>query len=409
MCAVQKLSLKQAQKIIILTHKLQIDSRSATGLEGTLQCLKQLGYVQIDSISVLARAHHHTIFNRVKNYKEGYLSDLLSRGQIFEYWSHAAALLPIDAYKYSLPAKQLFKNGDRHCYKTEPKVLAMVLAKITDQGPCMAKDFANSRRSSDGWWDWKPAKIALEQLYMQGDLMVSERRGFQKVYDLTSRVLPADTDTAMPSTEDYCQYLITHYLRANGVAKREHFGYLLKGLKVDIKQQLAVLLEQGFITEVLIQQEPFYALLNVTDLLSKRISRTKVKILSPFDNLLIQRKRMHALFDFNYQLECYVPAAKRQYGYFSLPILQGQNFVARMDVKIFSKEQRMVIQHLHLHTDGLAALEEFLADAVLELMRFQQANILQLDRITSDDRRLTKKLLTDFKLSLQQRIVDQYL
>ena len=180
-------------------------------------------------------------------------------------------------------------------------------------------------------------------------------------------------------------------------------------MKVDIKQQLAVLLEQGLITEVLIQQGPYYALLNVTDLLSKKISRTKVKILSPFDNLLIQRKRMHALFDFNYQLECYVPAAKRQYGYFSLPILQGQNFVARMDVKIFSKEQRMVIQHLHLHTDELAALEEFLADAVLELMIFQQANILQLDRITSDDRRLTKKPLTDFKLSLQQRIVDQYL
>ncbi|EPJ46168.1 MAG: hypothetical protein OFPI_34790 [Osedax symbiont Rs2] len=399
-----QLTSSQAQKIIVLQQQLHINSSAPRGEQGVLLALKHLGYIQIDSISVIVRAHHHSLYNRVKGYKEQHLNQLQRSAEIFEYWSHAAAYLPMSAYRHSLVRKLALKNGQQHWFKKDPKMMAHVLEKISDCGPMMAKDFSDTKNTNSGWWDWKPAKIALEQLFMQGDLMVTERRGFQKVYDLTENVLPADVDRSVPTTAQHCQFLIEQYLQANAIAKAEHFGYLLKGVKTDIKQQLQVMLEQGLIVQLQVGEQMYFARAGVEQLLKQKLSRSKVKILSPFDNILIQRKRMQQLFNFKYQLECYVPKPKRQFGYFSLPILQGQQFVGTMDVKVQRKIRQMDILHLHLHSDKLSQLLLPLVREIAAFMRFQDADSLHVEQLSAADNKVSRGQLQSFKQQLMQQL-----
>jgi uncharacterized protein YcaQ len=401
-----ELSLPQAQKLIVLQQKLHISSSTSKGVNGTQASITQLGYVQIDSISVIARAHHHSLYNRVKNYQEQHLETLLNSGKIFEYWAHAAAYLPIEDYRYSLVRKLAIKRGEVHWFKQDKKLMKQVLATISDNGPMMAKDFnqEKSNKHNAGWWDWKPAKIALEQLFMQGDLMVTQRRGFQKEYDLTDRVLPRGVNTTEPSRAEYCEYLILNYLKCNALAKTEHFGYLLKGIKQDIKRQLHVMLAKGQLQVLQIAGQSYYTLPGFSDLLSQKLSQHKVKILSPFDNILIQRKRIKELFEFDYQIECYVPAPKRVYGYFSLPLLQGQSFVGRMDVKLYRKSKQMHILHLHLHTSELDKLLKPLVQSLKEFMRFNQAEALVVEKISADCNRLNSSSISAFKQQLSKAV-----
>jgi uncharacterized protein YcaQ len=400
------LDIDKARKIVLLKQQLHISSRSARGRKGALNSILHLGYLQIDSISVIARAHHHCLYNRVKNYTEDHLHQLLTSKQVFEYWSHAAAFLPIDCFRFTLPRKQAIKSGEKHWFTVDKQSMADVLARITDMGPMMVKDFSTPKKSHTGWWDWKPAKIALEQLYMQGDIMVCERKGIHKVYDLTDRVLPDNTDLSVPTPAEHCQFLIMQYLQANGLAKLEHFGYLRKGLKDSIKQQLAILIEQGEIIQIQVAEQQYYAIAQILDCLQQKLSVTKVKILSPFDNLLIQRKRMQELFNFHYQIECYVPAAKRVFGYFSLPLLQGRQFVGRMDVKIHRKEACMRINHLHLDSANLDQSLQPLGAEIQAFMRFNQASSVQLDSISATAG-LSRTSLSNFKQGLS-KVVDSH-
>ena len=230
--------------------------------------------------------------------------------------------------------------------------MKMVLKRITTEGPLMAKDFDYTGKRI-GEWKTKPAKRALEYLFMQGDLMVPSRVNFHKVYDLTERVLPVGTDTTRPDPEEYARFLIHRYLRANGLGQAAEIAYLLKGIKRLVSTTIKEMTSSGELLKLQVGDEFYYALPASLDLLGKPLARSKLKILSPFDNLVIQRKRMKALFGFDYQIECYVPEVKRRYGYFSLPILWGGKLVARMDCKTERKESRLHIHHLALEPQAL--------------------------------------------------------
>jgi len=344
------LSLKEAQKAIIISQGIHNAHKLGKGKEATYKAIKAINYVQIDSISVVERAHHHSIWNRAESYVPAHIEQLLADRQIFEYWSHAAAYLPMEDYRYSMPRKNGFAQGDEHWFKKDKKSMSFVLERIKSDGPLQAKDFKDSRKTKTGWWDWKPAKKALEQLFMEGKLMVVKRQGFQKVYDLTERVLPTHVDTSMPSEEEYFQHLIINYLNANAIGTPQQITYLLKGLKTSIKNHCMKMLEEGLLITVTVDDQSYFALPTVSDLLKKRLSLNKVKILSPFDNLLIQRKRTKELFNYDYQIECYVPANKRKVGYFSLPLLWGSTFAGRMDVKMDRKLGILNILNLHIET-----------------------------------------------------------
>ncbi len=320
------------------------------GKRAVLRAIERLGYVQIDTISVVERAHHHVLWSRVPNYSPRHLEQLVRERKLFEYWYHAAAFLPMADYRFSLPRmrqlngeRQWFKDGDR-------KLMHEILARIEAEGPLRARNFEDERDSNSGWWDWKPAKQALEQLFMQGELMVSAREGFQKVYDLPERVIPGWVDTRTPTPDEFAAHLIDTSLRAHGFATLVSMTYLRKGqqLRESVKQQL-----QGRIDAGLLVRKPLEkncSLYIDPELLEARAPRSvaRLRILSPFDNLVIQRQRCREVFAYDYQIECYVPQAERQFGYFCLPLLYRDRLVGRIDCKAHRNRAALEVRAVHI-------------------------------------------------------------
>jgi len=354
----ESLSIQQARKLVLLSQRLPSSKKNGGAIAATLSAIEHLGYIQIDTISAVQRAHHHTLWNRNPRYAPHHLDQLIGDKQLFEYWSHAAAYLPMSDYRYSLPRKQAIASGEQnHWYERDERLMKLVMRRIATEGPLMARDFEHIGKKS-GEWKSKPAKRALEYLFMQGKLMVPCRINFQKVYDFTERVLPEDVDTTLPSREEYARFLITRYLQANGIGQSSEIAYLLKNTKQLVTDTLQEMVLSGELLEVNVSEMTYYALPVSLELLSKSLRRSKLKILSPFDNLLIQRKRIQTLFDFNYLLECYVPETKRQYGYFSLPILWDGRLVARMDCKAERKKALLHINNLVLELLNLILAEK---------------------------------------------------
>ncbi|GAC12798.1 winged helix-turn-helix domain-containing protein [Aliiglaciecola lipolytica] len=396
----QHISLSEARKLAIVSQGLHKVNPFGYGTKGVLSALQQLSYVQIDTISVVERAHHHSFWSRVNDYSVDMLALLMKDKQIFEYWSHAAAYLPIEDYRFSLPRKQAFAGGDKHWHTKDVKLNHEILQRISYEGPLRAKDFERSGgEKSSGWWDWKPAKKALEQLFMEGKVMTIERRGFQKVYDLTERALPADTNTIPPTDEEFFRYLITRCLQANGLATLSEITYLRKGIKAKVARQCTEMLENNELRLLKCEGQYYYALPNSNNLLRSQIKRSQVKILSPFDNLLIQRKRILQLFGFDYQIECYLPQTKRKYGYFSLPLLWADNFAGRMDAKIDRKTGRLHIQHLHIETSKIEAFLQAFLPTLKAFLTFNQGDSIELKRLTS-----AHSLSTQHAITYQQQI-----
>ena len=342
------LSIEQVRKLVLHSQKLPPAASKGTALAATLDAIKHLSYIQIDTISVIQRAHHHTLWNRNPRYQLSHLNQLLEQKQIFEYWSHAAAYLPMRDYRFSLFRKNAMARGEQsHWYERDEKLMNHVLERITAEGPLMAKDFEHTGKKLADWGS-KPAKQALEYLFMQGDLMVPIRRNFHKVYDLTERVLTSDINTTPPDSSEYARFLIKRFLLAHGVAQASEMHYLLKQVKDPLLKTMTEMIdEKELLTldlQAIDQHNQYFVLPESLALLEKPLTKNKLKILSPFDNLLIQRKRMTALFDFNYQIECYVPKAKRQYGYFVLPLLWQGRLAGRVDCKA---DRKSGILHIH--------------------------------------------------------------
>lgn len=367
------ISLEQARKLVLLSQRLPPIQQKGNALAATLSAIEHLGYVQIDTISAIQRAHHHTLWNRNTKYKNEHLRDLMANKSIFEYWSHAAAYLPMKEFRFSLPRKMAIASGEqRHWYTKDKKMMERVLHRIASEGPLMAKDFENKGKKL-GDWQTKPAKQALENLYMQGKLMIRYRKNFHKVYDLTERVLPNAIDISIPTPDEHAQFLIISFLRAHGIAKANEMGYLLKNMKTHIDSALNDLCVQGKVQPLMVGNEVYYALTTSLELLNRPLMRSKCKIISPFDNLIIQRKRISHLFGFDYVLECYVPEAKRKFGYFVLPILWNGKFVARMDCKADRKTSVLHVHQMFLEPN-IVKTDRFLAAFIKELDAFMHFN-----------------------------------
>ena len=312
--------------------------------------IESLGYVQIDTISVVARAHDHVLWSRIENYRPEFLERLVRERGIFEYWFHAAAWLPIRDYRYALPRMRQL-NGERNWFEaSDPRLRREILRRIETEGAMRARDFVDPEHRSKGWWQWKPAKQALEQLFMQGELMVSRRDGFQKVYDLPERVLPEWVDTRMPTLDEYAAYLVDTTLGAHGFATLKSMTYLRKGraLRDQVRSEVEARIDNRSLTRIDIDRGSQVYI--DPELLESRAPRSaaRVHLLSPFDNAVIQRERGRDLFDFDYQIECYLPASKRQFGYFCLPILYRDGLVGRVDCKAHRNNGVFEIKSLHV-------------------------------------------------------------
>jgi len=366
-----------------------------SGLAGARKAINHIGYVQIDTISVVERAHHHVLHSRVPKFKPAMTNQMLLAGDIFEYWTHAAAFLPIADFRFSLPYKHAIKSGQTHWYKTPDKTLmGELLVRIRSDGPLRSRDIETDTTKRAGWWDLKPAKKALEQLYMEGELMVSNREGFQKTYDLTERVLPSHVNSQTPSMEEFAAHIVDQQLRCHAFASLKGLTYqrknaeLRKAVKALVNERLA----QGTLEKIQINSGELFII--ETGALERSLPqlRNRMSILSPFDNSVVQRERLKALFQFNYQIECYVPAAKRRYGYFSLPLLYRDEFIGRMDCKAHRKTSHLEIKSLHLeqHSFDEDLIITAFVGAMTQFCDFQGCGSVSLTK--SHPKHLTQRL-----------------
>lgn len=364
------------------------------GATATLRAIQRLGYVQIDTISVVARAHHHVLQTRVPDYQPAHLDQLLETGRIFEYWSHAAAYLPMEDYRYALPKMRAMARGeDRWVRCRDQRLMSRVLDRIKIDGPLQARDFDTPKtHEASGWWSWKPAKRALEQLFMEGRLMVSRREGFQKVYDLTERVLPPDVNLDEPSPREFARFLIRQALDAHGFANAGNMTYLRRSreLREAVVGELDEMSASGTLVSFIIAPVPgrdmqLYARPEVLEARAPAV-RSSARVLSPFDNAVIQRRRSETLFGFDYQLECYLPADKRRYGYFCLPLLYRDRLIGRTDCKAHRRDSLLEIRALFVEDERPfleepAACAEALADAMGAFARLNSCDAIRLNRV----------------------------
>ena len=397
-----RLSLDQARRIAVLTQQLGSPS-SIDAKEATAAAIDRLGYVQIDTISVVARAHHHTLWARVPTYQPSSLHALVAKDRrVFEYRAQIAAYLPMSDFRYYLRRMREQRTGDQRWLsqwkEKHGSLLEAVLERIRVEGALTSKDFEpppGTRRGT--WWDWKPSKQALEILFWQGHLMISERRNFQKVYDLTERVLPPGTDTSEPSRPELGRFHVLRALGSMGIAQgREIQDAFYVADRSTVSEALESMCASREILEVRVEglENSYFARPEALDRADQPVDEV-AHILSPFDNLTIQRDRMQRLFGFRYTLECYLPEAKRTYGYFVLPILWGGRMIGRMDAKADRSSKILTVKSLRFEPE-LQAYDRALpalADAAARFAQFNGCTSIVVDRISPTGHKRTLKHL----------------
>ena len=379
--------LQKLRRLALHGQGLTPASAFGHGRTAALRAIEHLGYVQLDSISVIERAHNHTWFSRVPNFNPSLSNDMLEQGEIYEYWAHAAAYMPMRDFRFSLIDKARVRAGEhRSKLPKDTKLMNKVMQRIRSDGPMSTRDLETPRTKRSGWWDWKPAKKAAERLYLQGDLMICSRVGFQKTYDLTERVLPGSTSTTVPSLSEWAKHLIDEQLNCHSLVtlpgitySRRHAG-LNRAVKAEVLNRVAMAeLQQVQLPD----NQVYYSRPGLLDQPLPRVS-SQLQILSPFDNLVIQRARLQSLFNFDYQIECYVPAAKRRYGYFALPLLYRDELVGRIDCKAHRAQRRLALQSVHLQCkdSDIDSVCRALATALPEFAKFQDCDSVSCEQVS---------------------------
>ena len=387
----RRITMATARRLFLACQGL--DGAAAESAECTVE---RLGYVQIDTIAVVQRAHHHTLWSRrgPGGYDPAMLHELqaVSR-RVFEYWTHAASYVPMNHYRYYVPRMRGWADSPRAraFLDQNAPLVREVTARIRAEGPLRSADFkAPPGRKPGPWWDWKPAKHALEMLFSTGEFMVTERRNFQRIYDLAERVLPAGLDTTPPPRREIARFGVRRALKACGFADvaKIRWGW---GYGDQVPGAIEELVASGEVVPVRVAglgDTRQYCLTADLDRVQRRRRRAKrLHILSPFDNLVIDRRRLKAVFGFDCKLECYTPAAKRKYGYFCLPILWGDEFIGRLDPKADRKRRTLIVRKLMFEPD-VAVGEPLLAALAAGLAEFAAFN--DCDRVVVERTRPTK-------------------
>ena len=329
-----------------------------------------MGVLQIDSISVVARSPYLVLWSRLDSYEPRWLDELLAEGALFEYWSHAACFIPIE--DYGLYRRLMLGKTDktRAWMEAHPDALEQVMGRIRQDGPVRSAEFARTDGKAGGWWEWKPEKRALEHLFAAGELMISHRENFHRVYDLRERVLanalPNWEDALAPNEQEVRRALALKAVRALGVAPARWVSDYFRTPKKGVAGLLEELAEEGSLDRARIEDfgEPAYVHPDNAKLaekiLSGRLRASGTTLLSPFDPVVWDRARASELFGFDYKIEVYTPAAKRRYGYYSLPILHEGALVGRLDAKAHRKQGTFEVKAIHLEP-GVVVSDDLVA------------------------------------------------
>ena len=375
--------------------------------EAIAELVAQLGCVQIDTLQMVHRSHYLVLWSRLGAYDLADFDRLVygdAQGEgrvLFEYWQHAASIIPLADYRYTLERVARYRNGggwwpDWHKQPDNRALVDAVKARITEEGALRAADFQHKREERGTWWDWKPAKHALEYLYNVGDLMIRDRANFQRVYDLRERVLPEWVDTSMPAPGETDRYHLAGAARALGVfdiGDVTDYLQMKRGTGFPVIERM---IEAGeFVPlEVMCQGDEVRTLYTHRDTLpliaqvaDGAIHAERTTFLSPFDSLFWTKDRIERLWGFWQALEAYKPAETRQYGYFCLPILHRDRLIGRFDPKLERGEGLLRIKALYLEPD-VSLSEELIADvaaAMRDFLAWHGASDLVIERSQPDE------------------------
>lgn len=388
------LSSSQAKKIILHAAGLAQPGQFGKGIEAVYKLIDHFGFIQIDTNYVVERAHHHAIASRIPDYKPEWIDELQADGNIFEFFTYGTGYIPMHEFRFSLPVKESFLSRRKPLTPPEISLMKKVLDRIAREGPLLVKDFENDRPvASSGWWDWRPAKVALERLFLDGSLMCTRQKNFQKVYDLPINLIPGDVDTTMPTPEEFARHIIRRSLQSLGIAYAKDIAWRAHYAKHHlVKTELEKMVAEGEVCLVSIEGLNTAPLYMLPVYKNKKIKLSDhAFILSPFDILNVLRHRLKDFFDFDYQIECFVPQAKRKYGYFSLPVLVGDTFVARMDSKADRKRRILTIHHLHFESlkPGQPVIDK-IVDAIKTFAEFNQCREVVIKK--SNNKQLLKAI-----------------
>lgn len=312
------------------------------GWRALRRTVERLGLLQIDSVNVLVRAHYLPLFSRLGPYdRAGFDARTYRRGAggLFEYWAHEASLLPLELHPLLRWRMARARNMDgiygrlARFARERRDFVAATLAEVAARGPIAAAELGRSQRRSNGWWSWDEGKLALEYLFWAGFVTTATRRGaFERVYDLSERVLPrAISEAPTPEEADAIRALVQIAARALGVAAAGDLRDYFRLPAAPARRAVAELVESGALIRVAVEGWPNEAYLDRSAAIPRRIEARA--LLAPFDPLIWERSRAERLFDFRYRLEIYTPATKRVHGYYVLPFLLGDRLVARLCLK----------------------------------------------------------------------------
>ncbi|WP_081715811.1 winged helix-turn-helix domain-containing protein [Paraburkholderia mimosarum] len=374
------LPLAAARTLHLAAQGLLAPPRQKATKDDLLDAIRRMAQLQIDTIHVVARSPYFVLFSRVGAFEPAWLDAHLAEGRLFEYWSHEACFLPIEDYGL-LRHRMLDPSGMGWKYAAgwhaqHRDEIDALLARIRSEGAVRSADFARAEgKKGSGWWDWKPEKRHLEVLFATGALMVAERRNFQRVYDVTERVLPHWNDARdLPPRAVAERELLLRSCRALGVIRADWAADYFRLPRRPYADALHALADAGELLPVRVEgwkHDAFvhrdYAAL-IDDAASGTLASTVTTLLSPFDPVVWDRKRALALFDFDYAIECYLPAAKRKYGYFVLPILHRGRLIGRVDAKAHRAQAVFEVKSLYLEP-GVRTSGRLVADVRRALQR----------------------------------------
>ncbi len=372
------LTLPRARRVWLRSQRLDETAPFGDGPEATRRAVEHLGYVQIDTINVIERCHHHILFSRIPSYNRAHLNQAQSQDKsVFEYWTHALSYVPTRDMRFFLNDMKQYKTAPKPWYASvTSQDLRKVLTLIRRQGPLSIRDIDDDVlvEKDHPWASRKPSKRALQLAFYRGDVTISARTGMLKSYELTPRHFGWEARPKPASEREIAAYLLDRALTAQGFVSLDSICHLVASRKPAVRAIIAARVRTKCLVPLRLEgagETEFWAHPETleTDAAPKD---ELVHILSPFDPLIIQRKRLAQVFGYEHRFEAYVPKEKRVLGYFALPVLIGDTIVAALDLKTARAERRLLVQKWTWLRGGVARKDKrLIEDALHRFERFQ--------------------------------------
>lgn len=356
-----------ARRVFLAKQGLSAPPNRALTKAGLLDLIHDLGFVQVDSIQTVERAHHQILFSRNQTYRREHLTALLEKdGALFEHWTHDASILPSVFFKYW---KHKFRDEELAIVERWRKwrgegfeaSFEETYERVVKDGAILARDMKADGHVSGGWWNWHPNKTALEYFWRTGKFAIAGRSNFQKIYDLVERVIPAEFHQLEVSREEFVDWACRSALTRLGFATHGEIAAFWDLLSPD-EAKAWVTEHRDELIEVLIEPalggkpRSSWAFADFLGTLENYPDAPpRIRVLSPFDPMIRDRNRTERLFGFFYRIEIFVPEPKREYGYYVFPLLEGDKLIGRIDMKADRKKGTLDVKRLWLEPRVKAA------------------------------------------------------